>query len=76
MKVKKLKAHPVAQGSKENDKKATKKLLDEKDKHIENLQKKLKFSTTNYLETREILFFQNTCDELKNEALDLKSKWL
>lgn len=35
--VKKLEADLVAQGSKENERKATKKLLDEKDKQIENL---------------------------------------
>ena len=74
--VNKLIAGLVAQGSKENDKKDTKKLMDEKDKHIENLQKKPKFSTTDHPQTKEILVFQNKCDELKNEVLDLKSKLL
>ena len=35
--VKKLEADLVAQGSKDNESKATKKLLDEKDNHIENM---------------------------------------
>ena len=35
--VKKLESDLVAQGSKANENKATKKLLDEKDKQIENL---------------------------------------
>ena len=35
--VKKLEVDLVAQGSKANENKATKKLLDEKDKQIENL---------------------------------------
>ena len=76
VKVKKLEADLVAQGSKENDKKSTKKLMDEKDKQIENLKKKLKFSAIDHPQTRDILVFKNKCDELKNEVLDLKSKLL
>ena len=40
--VKKLEDDLIAQGSKAGDKKVTKKLMDEKDKHIETLQTKLK----------------------------------
>ena len=40
--MKKLEADLVAQGLKAGDKKYTKKIMDEKDKHIETLQKKLK----------------------------------
>ena len=76
MKVKKLEVDLVAQGSKETDKKATKKFMDEKDKHIENIQKKLKFSAIDHPRSEEILVFQNKCDELRNEVLDLKSKLL
>ena len=57
MKVKKLEVDLVAQGSKENDKKDTKKLMDEKEKHNENQQKKLKFSATDHPQTKEILVF-------------------
>ena len=51
-------------------------LLDEKDKKIENLQKKLKFSATNRPQTEEILVYKKKCDDLKEEVLYLKSKLL
>jgi hypothetical protein len=65
----------VAQGSKANESKATKKLLDRKDKQIENMQKKLKFSATNHPQTEEIFVYKKN-DDLKQEVLDLKSKFL
>lgn len=64
------------QGSKDNKSKATKKLLDEKDKQIENLQKKLNFSAIDHPQTEEILVFKKKNDDLKEEVLDLKSKLL
>ena len=73
--VKKLEAL-VAQGSKSYESKATKKLLDEKNKQIENLQKKLKFFATDHPQTQEILVYEKKCDDLKEEVLDLKSKQL
>ena len=70
----KLESDLVAQGSKANENKATKKLLDEKDKQIENLHKKLKFSSTDHPQIEEILVYKNKCDDMKKEVLDLKSE--
>ena len=75
-KLKKLDANLVAQGSKDNESKATKKLLDEKDKKIENLQKKLTFYVTDHPQIEEILVYKKKNDDLKEEILDLKSKLL
>lgn len=74
--VKKLEVDLVAQGSKDKENKATKNLLDEKDKQIENLQKKLKISVTNHPHIDEIMAYQKKNDDLKKEVLDLKSKRL
>ena len=74
--VKKLEADLVAQGSKDKESKATKKLLDEKDKQIENLQKKLKIPVTDHPQTNEIMAYRKKNDDLKEEVLDLKSKLL
>ena len=49
-------------------------MLDEKDKQIENLQKKLKFSTTYHPQIEDILAYKKKNDDLKEEVLDLKSK--
>lgn len=51
-------------------------MLDEKDKHIENLQKKLKFSAIDHPQTKEILAYKKKNNDLKEEVLDLKSKLL
>ena len=74
--VKKLEADLVAQGSKENENEATMKLIDQKYKQIENLQKKLKFSAIDHPQTEEILVYKDKCDDLKKQVLDLKSKLL
>ena len=74
--VKKLEVDLVAQGSKANETKAIKKLVDEKNKQIENLQKNLKFFATDHPQTEEILVNKNKCDDLKKEVLDFKSKLL
>ena len=66
----------VSQSYKTNENKATKKLLDEKDKKTENLQKKLKFSTTDHPQIEDILVYKKKSDDLKEEVLDLKSKLL
>ena len=58
--VKKLEADLVAQGLKENENNATKKLLDEKDKQIENIQKKLKFSATDHPQLRRSQFIRKS----------------
>ena len=74
--VKKLEVDLVAQGSKDKENKATKKLLDEKDKQIENLQKKLKIPVTDHPEIDEIMAYKKKNDDLKEEVLDIKSKLL
>ena len=45
----------IGVGSTTTDKKANKKLLDEKDKLIESLQKKLKGTPTEHPQTEEII---------------------
>ena len=50
--------------------------MDEKDKHIENLQRKLKFYVTDHPQTEEVLVYKKKNDDLKEEVLDLKSKLL
>ena len=74
--VKNLENDLVVQGSKDRESKNTKKLLDDKDNHIESLQKKLKMLVTNHPQTYEIMAFQKKNEDLKNEVLDLKSKLL
>lgn len=74
--MKKLEVDLVAQGLKGGDQKATKKLMDEKDKQIKALQTKFKFSVTDHPQTEEIYVVQNKCDALKDEVLELKSKLL
>ena len=55
--MKKLEKDLVVQGSKDRERKNTKKLLDDKDKQIESLQKKLKMTVTNHPRTDEIIAF-------------------
>ena len=43
----------------------TKELLDDKDKQIENLQKKLKMPVTNHPQTDEIMAYKKKNDDLK-----------
>jgi hypothetical protein len=74
--VKKLENGLIAQGSKDKESRTTKRLLDDKDKQIESLQKKLKMSVTDHPQTDEIMAYQQKNDDLKNEVLDLKSKLL
>ena len=66
----------VVQGSKDKEIENTRKLLDDKDKQIESLQKKLKMLVTDHPQTDEIMAFQKKKEDLKNEILDLKSKLL
>ena len=56
------------------DKKENKKLLDEKDKLIESLQKKLKGTPAEHPQTEEIVVIQAEKDRLSNEVLELKAK--
>lgn len=57
--VKKLETSLASQESKVGDKKATKKMLEDKDKQIESLQKKMNLSITYHPQTEEILVIQN-----------------
>ena len=50
--------------------------MDDKDRKIESLQKKLKMPVTDHPQTYEIMAYQQKNDDLKNEVLDLKSKLL
>ena len=50
--------------------------MDEKDKQIENMQKKLKIHVTYHPRTDEIMAYQKKNDDMKEEVLDLKSKLL
>ena len=76
VKAKKLEADLVSQGSKDKESKATKELMDEKDKKIENMQKKLKILVTDHPQTNEIMAYKKKNDDLKEEVLDLKPKLL
>ena len=51
-------------------------MLDEKDKLIESLQKKLKGTPTEHPQTEEIVVIQAEKDQLSNEVLELKAKLL
>ena len=74
--VKKLVDELAAQESKAGDKKATKKMREDKDKQIEALQKKINLFVKNHPQIEEILVIQNKHDALKDEVLDLKAKLL
>ena len=49
-------------------------MLDEKDKLIESLQKRLKGTSTEHPQTEEIVVIQTEKDQLSNEVLELKAK--
>ena len=59
-----------------NEKKSNKKLIEEKDKLIENLQKKLKGYVSDHPQTKEIMVIQAKNEELKKENMELKAKFL
>ena len=56
------------------EKKSNKKLIDEKDKLIESLQKKLKGTPVEHPQIEEIVAIQAEKDQLSNEVLELKAK--
>ena len=74
--AKKLESDLISSGSTPADKKSNKKLLDEKDKLIESLQKKLKGTPAEHPQTEEIVVIQAENDQLSNEVLELKAKLL
>ena len=61
-------------GSNPNQKKSNKKLIDEKDKLIESLQKKLKGFVTDHPQTEEIMVVRSKNEELNKEVMELKDK--
>ena len=74
--VKKLEANLVNLGLVPIEKKSNKKLIEEKDKLIESLQKKLKGVPLDHSQTEEIMVIQSENDQLKNEVMELKEKVL
>ena len=74
--LKKLEIDLVNLGSKHNEKKSNKKLIDENDKLMENLQKKLKGYVTDHPQTKEIMVIQTKNEALKKEIMELKAKLL
>ena len=74
--AKKLEDDLINSGSTTTDKKTNKKLLDENDKLIESLQKKLKGTPAEHPQTEEIIVIQAEKDRLSNEVLELKAKLL
>ena len=74
--VKKLEADLVNLGLVPTEKKSNKKLIEEKDKLIESLQKKLKGVPLDHPQTEEIIVIQSENDQLKKEVMELKAKVL
>ena len=74
--MKKLEKNLVNLGSKPNEKKSNKKLIDEKDKLIESLQKKMKGYVIDHPHTEEIMVVQSKNEELKKEVMELKARLL
>ena len=72
--AKKLENDLVNSSSTPTEKKSNKKLIDEKDKLIGSLQKKLKGTPTEHPQTEEIVAIQAEKDQLSNEVLELKAK--
>jgi hypothetical protein len=59
-----------------NEKKSNKKLIEEKDKLIENLKNKLKGFVSDHPQTEEIMVIQEKNEDLKKENMELKAKLL
>ena len=74
--AKKLEVDLVNLTSVPAEKKANKKLIEEKDKLIESLQKKLKGIPSDHPQTEEIIVIQAEKEQLSNEVLQLKAKLL
>ena len=74
--VKKMEVDLVNQGLVRAEKKSNKKLIEEKDKLIESLQKKLKGVPFDHPQIEEIMVIQTENDQLKKEVMELKGKVL
>ena len=71
--MKKLEVDLVNLGSVSTEKKSNKKLIEEKDKLIESLQKKLKGVASDHHQTEEIMVIQFENDQLKKKVMELRS---
>ena len=74
--AKKLEVDLVNLGSVPTEKMSNKKLIEEKDKVIESLQKNLKGAASDHPQTEEIMVIQSENDELKKEVMEIKGKVL
>lgn len=74
--VKKLEVDLVNLGSVPTEKKSNKKLIEENDKLIESLQKKLKGFPYDHPQKKEIMVIQTENDQLKKQVTELKEKVL
>ena len=75
-KAKKLEVDLVNLSSIPIEKKSNKKLIEEKDKLIKSLQKKIKGVSSDHPQTKEIMVIQTENDRLKKEVMELKAKVL
>ena len=74
--VKKLEVDLVKLGSVPAEKKSNKKMIEERHKLIESLQKKLKGVSSDHPQTEEIMVIQSENDQLKKEVMEFKAKVL
>ena len=74
--IKKLQVDLVSVGGNSCEKKLAKKLLEENDKTIQSLKKKVNIPNSYHPQTQELLVLQKERDELQEEVLDLKVKLL
>ena len=63
-------------GSVPAEEKSNKNMIEERDKLIERLQKKIKGVPTDHPQTKEIVVIQAEKEELKKEVMELKAKVL
>lgn len=74
--VKNIEDDLVNLGSVPTEKKSSKKLIEEKDKIIESLHKKLKGVPSDHPQIEEIMVIQTENDQLKKEVMEFKAKVL
>ena len=74
--IKKLEVDLIATEGNSSEKQASKKFLEDKEKIIQDLKRKLKIIETDHPQTQELLDFQKERDDLNKETLKLKAKFL
>lgn len=74
--IKKLKEYLIVVGVNSGSKHPVKKLLEDKDKTIQSLKKKLKIPTIDHTQTEELLTLQREKHYFQQEVLNLKEKIL